>query len=139
MAKHADACKPDRVRVIRRRKGRCIDCGKPSLPYTRCQTHRFRKSLYYCLNRGARYGLFVKSYPEGKTTPYYSIGDPNAKVGKRGFNKTPWRGGAPRGFFPFVEAYLRQTGTPMHETKIIDAFTEFRRDRAERGHLETTK
>ena len=136
MARHASECTPDRARVIRRRRGRCIDCGKPSLPYVKCPTHRFQSRLTRILNRGADYGLFVKSFKADDRHAYYEMGDEHAKVGQRGFYNTRWGGGAPRGFFPFVQAYLRQSGRPMHEDMIVGAFTDYRRERAARGHLE---
>lgn len=105
MARHAAACKPDRAYMRRRRAGKCVRCGKPSLPYVLCERHRFESSLRYALNRGARYGLFVKSY-EGRGV-LYAMGNEHARVGIRGFQKHQGRGRAPRGFFPFVAAYLQ--------------------------------
>lgn len=138
MARHV--CKPDQLgkqhawRMRMRRQGRCTKCGKKCLPYTECAEHRFARRLRYVLNRGVKYGLFV-SPQRG----YYAMGDENAKVGVRGWYKTDPGGRAPRGFYAFTEALLRQRGQPVRDAEIVSGFVAHQKDRAARGHLEVSE
>lgn len=131
LARHA--CEPDPAWMRRRRRGRCTRCGKPCLPYAQCARHRLEGRLRYALNRGARYGLFIKSYEKNRVL--YALGDERAQVGTRGWYHTSPGSRPPRGFFTYVQALLRQRG-PLREDEIVNGFTEYRRQRAARGHLE---
>ena len=123
-------CRPDSARTIRRRKGLCVVCGKKALPWTKCAYHRLADRVRYTLERGVKHGLFKKV---GRGT--YMMGDEHAVIRWNHTADGGWSGRPPRGFFPFVQAYLHEQGRPMGERQIVDAFTAYRRDRAARGHL----